>query len=355
VLNKLIVIFTNFLSQLLTLVKLDKQIRKENDIRSVSYHGIGDKTSPCMKYLNDEIPQPIFEAHLDYLQEKYILLPVQDAVKLVQTGELLKDRPICSISFDDGLRSVYTNAFPILKKRGIRFDVYINTSSIGNVDFLWLHSLNYLLTTHQPEHVAKSINGLINIDIPKAPLDAPGIESWCRRHFEYFHESDLMNQLYKQYGLNLKKIAAEQSLYLNWDQIEEMSAYGVGVYSHTHRHFPLNVFSDDKQIVSEIEVARGIMETHQKTSNYLSFPFGMEIDYGKRALNYALAAGYDIVVEIGNGLNSPERMKHNKIMSRVGLGNAGSSRASLYSAIELRPIIKTKLKSLIKKLIKVSN
>lgn len=345
-LKKLLILFTNYL---LKSVRLDKQIRRENDIRIVHYHGIGENVSACMKYLNDEIPRDVFKAHIDYLQDKYALFTLKDAIAFVQDGELPKGKLVCAISFDDGLNSVYTNAFPLLKERGIPFDVFLNTSSIGNNDLLWLHALNYLSTTYGPDKVAEAINGLIDADIPQAPLDARGIERWCRGNFEYFYESNLISKLFENYGLSIEEIAAEQDLYLSWDQIEEMSAYGVGFYSHTHRHFPLNAFSKEDPIKTEIETAFDIMEAHHKNNDFISFPFGMEIDYGKKAIKYALSAGHKFVVEVGNGLNSQDRIIKNKIISRVGLGNTGSDIASLYAAIEIKPVIKMRLKSIIKR------
>ena len=348
-LNKIIILCTDFTGYLLKLLRIDKQIRHQDDMRLVFYHGIGEKSSACMKYLDDEIPLCVFKEHIEYLQEKYEILSLKEAIALVQACELPKGKPVCTISFDDGLRSVYTAAFPLLKEKGIPFDVFINTSSTENNNLLWLHALNYLFTKYGEDNVADIINDMIDADIPPVPQNATSIECWCRENFKYFCENNFIDKLYDNYGLSIKDIAAEQALYLNWDQIEEMTAYGVGFYSHTHKHFPLNTFSKDESIKAEIETAYNIMEAHHKNNDFISFPFGMEIDYGKKSIQHALSAGHKFVVEVGGGLNSPHRILNDKIMSRIGLGNIGSDRASLYAAIELRPPIKTTLKSFIKR------
>jgi len=346
-LNKLILFLTNGIGFCLTFLKFDKKIRSHNDLRLVFYHGIGDKKSASMTYLSDEIPLSVFTSHLDYLQGKYHFLSLKAALELSESNNLPREKPVGTISFDDGLRSVYSHAYPLLKERGIPFDVFINTAVVGNKDLLWLHALNYLLTTYGPEKIAGSINKLIDSDIPQSPKDALGIERWARGNFEYFYESDIIGKLFEHYELNREEIAAKENLYLTWDNIEEMSANGVGFYSHTHRHFPLNALTKEDSVKTEIRQAYDVMKENNKNNDFISFPFGMEVDYGKKSIQHALSLGHKFIVEVGDGLNSPDRIKDKNIMSRVGLGNTGASNSELYSAIEVRPLIKTKLKSLL--------
>jgi peptidoglycan/xylan/chitin deacetylase (PgdA/CDA1 family) len=348
-LNKLIIYFTDAIGLFLSIVRLDKTIRSRDDVRLVFYHGIGDKTSASMTYLNDEIPLHVFEAHIDYLQKKYVILSLKDMIDLIQADALPKDRPVCTISFDDGLHSVYSDAFPLLRDRGIPFDVFLNTSVIGNNDLLWLHALNYLSTTYGADRVAEEINNLIDADIQQTPLDALGLERWCRRNFQYFHDCELINKLFDKYGLSKAEVSTQQDLYLNWDQIEEMTESNVGFYSHTHRHFPLNAISNTDLIESEIKLAYDVMASHHKNNNFVSFPFGMEVDYGKIAITHAFSAGHKFIVEVGNGLNSPDKIINDGMISRVGLGGTGPDSAKLYASIEVRPVVKARLKTLFKR------
>lgn len=348
-LNKLIITFSNYLGWILESLKLDKTIRSKDDIRLVFYHGIGDKKSASMTYLNDEIPRYAFEAHINYLQDRYTLVSLSEAVDLLSTDKLPKNKPVCTISFDDGLHSVYSDAYPILKKRGIAFDVFLNTSVIGNDSLLWLHALNYLSTTYGPANVATIINRLKDENLTRVASDAVGIERWCRANFDYFHEHDIIGKLFEYYGLNQNRIAQKENLYLSWNQIEEMSFEGVDFYSHTHSHFPLNSFLNEAIIKDEITISRDIMKDHRKSDQFISFPFGMIVDYGKKSITHAFSAGHKYIVEVGDGLNSANRVMNGRMMSRVGLGNTESSSSKIYSAIELRPVIKSKLKSVVRK------
>jgi hypothetical protein len=75
----------------------------------------------------------------------------------------------------------------------------------------------------------------------------------------------------------------------------------------------------------------------------------MESDYGNEALKLAFSAGHKYVVEVGNGVNPPNRIRGNKILSRVDLGNVNECQACIYSAIELRPMVKDRIKTLLRR------
>lgn len=341
---------TNSGGYLLTLFKLDFKFRNNNDIRAVFYHGIGKKTSPCMAYLNDEISLDIFREHINHLQKHYTLMSLRNSVSASKSRELTKEKPICNISFDDGLHSVYTNAFPILRERGISFDVFVNTSSIGNKSLLWLHAINYLLFMQGASDISQSMNHIIGSSVFTTKSGPKEIERWCRDNFELVYEKDLVGNLFLEYGLCMEEIAREQKLYLNWSQIEDMSHSGVDFYSHTHSHFPLGAFSNEDVVREEIIKANEVMASNGKSIEFLSFPFGMEVDYGRASIQHAQAAGHTYIVEVGNGVNSPNRINNEGIVSRVGLGKTGPKSSDLYSAIEVQPPVKNRLKSLARRL-----
>ena len=82
------------------------------------YHSILRDSARQGKYV---ISPAVLAADLDALQEKgYTAVTVSDLLAYVQDGADLPEKPVM-ITFDDGYRSVYDNAFPILKKYRIPF------------------------------------------------------------------------------------------------------------------------------------------------------------------------------------------------------------------------------------------
>jgi peptidoglycan/xylan/chitin deacetylase (PgdA/CDA1 family) len=303
-----------------------------------------------MRYLDDEILPSVFKTHLDFLQKNYNIMPIEDAIQLlVNDGISQKTMPICCISFDDGLRSVYTEAFPLLRAREIPFSVFVNTSVIGNKNLLFLHLLSYLLVYYGGMKISSIINQRI-ANIPPCPVKEREIGNWMRRNFEVVYESQLFKVILEELGFDLTEIANEEKVYLDWDQIEEMSCHQVGFFSHTANHTPLGAFRNLIHVKNEIETAlRIITEKINKSDIFVSFPFGMESDYGNEAVKLAFSAGHKYAVEVGNGVNPPNRVRGNKILSRVDLGNVNECQASIYSAIELRPMVKDRIKTLLRR------
>ncbi|MCB0193164.1 MAG: polysaccharide deacetylase family protein [Anaerolineae bacterium] len=80
----------------------------------------------------------LFDTHLAYLQEAgYESISFQQLAVALSRGEALPPKPVI-ITFDDGYRDSYENAFPVLQKYGYTATFFIFTQPIdtANVDFL---------------------------------------------------------------------------------------------------------------------------------------------------------------------------------------------------------------------------
>lgn len=347
--NKIFIKFTEITASIIFNLGLNKYLRSENDLRVVNYHGIGDGKAPCFRKLTDEIPLDIFEKHINYLCKNYEILSLSAAINQIKSKNVSTKKPICCITFDDGLRSVYTKAYPLLKKKKIPATIFLNTNAIDNHKITWLHLLNCLLTKYGCEVLSNTINKIIkkkNLNIPCSPADEREIKYWYQDNFERNFIANLLNEVVNEFGMSVDDIAQIEKIYLNWDQIQEMDQYDISYASHTANHTPLGSFSKEYYIKNEIEKARQtICNFNDDRGDFVSFPFGMKSDYGEKAIKYAFDAGHKFILEIGNGLNPSSKILNERIISRVGLGNVSPRKSELYAAIELRPILKHKIKN----------
>lgn len=88
----------------------------------LQYHHISDQTPP-----STSTSPALFAEHLDTLEQLgFGIAPLARMVALLQGGQPLPDRTAV-ITFDDGYRSIYDEAFPMLKARGWPFTVFVNT------------------------------------------------------------------------------------------------------------------------------------------------------------------------------------------------------------------------------------
>jgi peptidoglycan/xylan/chitin deacetylase (PgdA/CDA1 family) len=96
------------------------------------YHSISEKAPNAGQ--NDmalDTSPLVFESHLKYLSENgYTTISPTDVVGLL-SSERAMDKKYVAITFDDGYRDFYINAFPVISKYGFNATVYLPTAYIS--------------------------------------------------------------------------------------------------------------------------------------------------------------------------------------------------------------------------------
>lgn len=99
----------------------------------LQYHHISEKTPHATS-----ISPELFEQHMAYLKEKdFKVVSILEVKKWVQNGERVPDGTV-AITFDDGYMSVYNNAYPVLKKHGFPFTVFVNSQAHDDQNKLFM-------------------------------------------------------------------------------------------------------------------------------------------------------------------------------------------------------------------------
>jgi peptidoglycan/xylan/chitin deacetylase (PgdA/CDA1 family) len=89
---------------------------------------------------------------------------------ITKPGPLRWDKPLVSITFDDGWQSVYDRALPLLNQHGFRSTQYLNASSIETPNFMTaaevrqLHEAGHEIAAHSYEHVDLTSIGVDRLD-----------------------------------------------------------------------------------------------------------------------------------------------------------------------------------------------
>ncbi|MFT5082449.1 MAG: biofilm PGA synthesis lipoprotein PgaB [Lentisphaeria bacterium] len=88
----------------------------------LQYHHISD-VAP----VSTSISPLLFEAHLNFLeQQKFQVVSIEQLKIWLNNGKRLPDKTVV-ITFDDGYRSIYTEAYPRLLKRKWPFTIFVNS------------------------------------------------------------------------------------------------------------------------------------------------------------------------------------------------------------------------------------
>jgi len=106
---------------------VNHNLLKETQAVVLMYHHFGVE-----KHASTNIRLSQFDAHLDYLEkEGYEIWPLRKIVKYVEANRVFPAR-VVAITIDDAYKSVFTEAYPRLKKRGWPFTVFVASDGVDS-------------------------------------------------------------------------------------------------------------------------------------------------------------------------------------------------------------------------------
>jgi len=100
----------------------------------LQYHHISDNTPN-----STSTSVALFKSQLDYFDAHgFQVWSLQSIIERLRAGHQLPDKVI-ALTFDDGYRSVYTRAYPLLKEKGWPFTVFVSTDYVGTNKRLYMN------------------------------------------------------------------------------------------------------------------------------------------------------------------------------------------------------------------------
>lgn len=98
--------------------------RAHSDVPILMYHGIESPSYKGHPYYDTSTSSAIFALHMKFLAENgYSTVDLEDALGVMARGS--SPRKCVAITFDDGYRNFYTNAFPTLADYGFRATLFL--------------------------------------------------------------------------------------------------------------------------------------------------------------------------------------------------------------------------------------
>ena len=171
----------------------------------LQYHHVSD-TTPAATSVTPER----FREHMDYLAEwGFKVVPLEQLVDQLRQGKALPDKAV-AITFDDAYDSVYHTAFPLLKKRGWPFTVFVNTAPLDA-------NKNGFVTWAQLREMAKAGASIAN-------------HSTEHNHLQRLKPGESCKQWRKR--IRAEVMDAEQRIQEETGQSHRILAYPYGEYDH---------------------------------------------------------------------------------------------------------------------------
>jgi peptidoglycan/xylan/chitin deacetylase (PgdA/CDA1 family) len=193
------------------------------------------------------------------------------------------------VTFDDGWRDNYTNAWPILKEYDIPATIFLPTDFIGTGELFWFLKVGILFGKYRftPEQVGQALSGTSAQGGVKE-IDAHDFIEHVKQ-YEPVVVDRIIGELHVISGLGpLSELVP--SPMLSWDEVREMNSDLIDFASHGQHHRILTLLSDN-EVLAELAGSKAILEKELgEPTTLFSYPNG---NYDKTTLALVKQAGYD--------------------------------------------------------------
>lgn len=297
-----------------------------NSVKILVYHGIISGNLPAG--LNCEglhLNLESFERQVTYLKKRYHVLDINKFVEYLKEGKHFPRYSVV-LTFDDGYKNNYENLKDVIRKHKIPLSIFLATDYIGTPELLWLDRLEMAFFNTRRKSIFSSrsigIGSMQWRDEREKMRKFTILKNYLKKlSFERLKDvlKGLFSELASDEGTDPDKMdGAAYTRLLNWDDVKELTQYGVRFGSHTCRHEILTALSDS-QVKDTLEKSFSVIREHSGDGGIpFAYPNGNFNDDIKKVV---ARAGYNCALTTVHGFNS--RTSDLYALKRNEIGNKG--------------------------------
>jgi len=293
----------------------------------LTYHRVGTEGAP----LYCKLPRHVFAEQMAYLARHFRVISVQQMMEEIQDPDRIGGQAV-AITFDDGYRGTYTEAFPILRRYGLPATVYLTAGAVESGETLWYDQI-FLRFQKAASHL-------------QLTLDAP--RSYQLTTFERRIEAatevvgylrtlpeDSRWRWCEEFGAKIPLQRSElQGAMMTWEQARTMQRNAISFGAHTMTHPVVSRLSSG-QLVDELRDSKLLIEKRlDRAVEHFAFPFGKASECGSETGTVLSNLGFQTAMTSITGVNEygadPFRLR------RLGVGNSCSI---AYFALQLHRLL----------------
>lgn len=283
------------------------------------FHRVVDGPDGAERLHNDalEVSASYLEQMVRFLAKDYAFIPLDGVPAYLRGND--RRRFIC-LTFDDGYRETFTLAYPVLKKQGAPFTVYVATCFPEQRAVLWHYALEDLLVAR--EHVEVEVDGVRRawrLQSHDDKLAAFDDLSNCFYRADPRRRDQLCEALFSANGIDVAAYGSRMAM--SWDQVAALARDPlVSIGAHALSHVPLASLPDAEAEREMADSKRIIEERAGCAVRHFSYPFGSRGAAGPREFALARKTGYVTATTTRRGNIFPEHLGHLFALPRIDTG-----------------------------------
>jgi len=242
------------------------------------YHTLSDKEPiPFIDPIYTPRSVETFSEDLNYFLANFKAVSLRDVLDKIETKTNFEE-PSFHISFDDGLRTFYTKARPILKEKNISATCFLNNDFIDNKNLFYRYK------------VALMCSLLVKDELKLENIESKSFES-AQEASKYllslkFKDNTEIDKIAKAIGLDFDRFLKNEQPYLSTAEIKEMITEGFTFGAHSLSHENFEDLSTEEQLSNLKSSMNDVQKRFDLDYKAFAFPF---TDHGVKAEFFAKA------------------------------------------------------------------
>jgi len=283
-----------------------------HDTKILLYHSVDETENDFVRGTSMCITPDLFEKHIKYVLEHYEVIPLRKLVQSLKTEETLTR--CCVITFDDGFADNYRYAYPKLRKFNIPASIFLNTDCIDKQVMNWLQELSFLVNTEGAKCVCEVMASITggNGNGFRTNGGSPGrglhryLQDYLAYSFDRKRRDEILDELFRTMDVNRNGIPGSDGIFLNWEQVTEMSDHGITFGNHGKTHTPLSSMTPlDRE--QELNESRRILKENLAMDFIpFAYPFGQRRDIPEESIDLVRRVGHHAALTAMPARNHPK-------------------------------------------------
>jgi len=286
------------------------RMRNRSKVVIAMYHGFtaADSHAGIENHEGKHVHVRAFAEHLAFLTRHYTIVPLHEVVRAWATGAPLPDRAAV-VTIDDGYRSIYTVAYPVLRQFQAPAAVFLATEFVDSGRYLWTDRVEHAVNHSSEGSIGVALGGQpLRLDLTTRPARMAA-DRRLRSALKALPQDDrdrALEEIERAAGCSAFQTTGGQPLYdpLRWSETAEMVESGlVSIGSHTHTHVIMSR-CDPARAAEELRVSKRIIEGRLGTAcDLFCYPNGRRGDFNPATRSLLQAHGFSSALTTVYGNN----------------------------------------------------
>lgn len=285
-----------------------------NKVRVLFYHRVNDYSGKFA------ITAQVFERQIQYLKKEYNIISLNEYINMLENNQAARNALL--ITFDDGYRDNYTNAYPILKRYSIPATIFLATGFIDNKIWIWHDIYRYIIENTPRKTLELKLDGheyLLNLENPVDRLNARKFYHRSLKELPASKRVEQLRSIAEMLNVEVPAHPTREYAPLSWDEINEMSRNKIEFGAHTYSHEILSKLKTEDAYYEVSESKRRIEAELQMKVSAFAYPNGTSEDFTEETKMLVRRCGYRVAFTTINGMN--DRNTDRFSIKRISAGN----------------------------------